>query len=148
MHNTHRFIVYDHFISPLGARALRFEFSCGVVPPEGGETSVLDCSLIRPTVSLLTDDVSSRIKGAAIDDLVERNIEVRGRRLLFAEPAISKLGFRCMCVSELSRLFGRYKISLPFVGGAMRLGVTFPSMKAEDVDTRLACVGVRGADMA
>lgn len=143
-HNSH---VHDHFISPLGARVLRFEFSCGAVPPTGGDATDLDCSLSRPTLSLRTDDISSRIDGAAIDDRDARSIDVRGRRLLLAEPAISELVLRCICNCGPSRLFGRYRISLPFGGAAIRLGVTLPSIKAEDADDRPICVGVSGADI-
>jgi hypothetical protein len=138
---------HDHFISPLGARVLRFVFICGAVPPAGGDAADLDCSLSRPTLSLLSDGVSSRSVGAAIDERDARSIDVRGRRLLLTEPAISELVLRCICICGPSRLFGRYRISLPF-GGAIRLGVTLPSIKADEVDTRLACVGVSGADIA
>ena len=89
--------------------------------------------------------VSSRIEGAAIEDRDVRSIDVLGRRLLLVEPAISALVFRCICGP--SRLFGRYRISLPFEGAAIRLGVTLPSMKAEAAEARLTCVGVSGADM-
>jgi hypothetical protein len=115
------------------------------VPPTAGDAADLGCSLNRPTLSLRTDDVSSRIEGAAIDDRDVRSIDVLGRRLLLAEPAISELVFRCICGP--SRLFGRYRISLLIGGAAIRLGVILPSTKAEDVDTRLTCVGVSGADI-
>ena len=105
----------------------------------------LDCSFSRPALSLRIDDVSSRTEGAAIDERDVRSIEVLGRRLLLAELAISALLFRCICGP--SRLVGRYRISLPFGGAVIRLGVTLPSMNAEDADTRLTFVGVSGADM-
>ena len=89
--------------------------------------------------------VSSWIEGAAIDDRDVRSIDVLGRRLLLADPAISALVFRC--IGGPSRLAGRYIISLPFEGAAIRLGVTLPSMKAEDADARFTCVGVIGTDM-
>jgi hypothetical protein len=114
------------------------------VPPAGVDIADLDCSLGRPTLSLRVDDVSSRTDGAAIDDRDERSIDVLGRRLLLA---ISKLVFRCVWICAPSRLSGRYRISPPFEGATILLGVTLPSTNAEDDDIRPTCVGVSGADI-
>jgi len=111
----------------------------------GNAADDLVCSLNLPIFSRREDVVSSRIEGAAIDERDVRSIDVLGRRLLLVELDISALVFRCICGP--SRLFGRYRISLPFEGPAMRLGVTLPSTKAEAADARLTCVGVSGIDV-
>jgi hypothetical protein len=131
-------------ISPLGCLVLLLELSCGAVPETGDAAEDLVCSLNLPIPSRREDVVSSRIEGAAIDERDARSIDVLGRRLLLVEPVISELVF--LCIGGPSRLFGRYIISLPIEGAAIRLGVTLPSMN-EDADERLACVGVRGTEV-
>jgi hypothetical protein len=37
-------------------------------------------------------------------------------------------------------------MSLPFGAACIRLGVTLPSMKVDDCETRLTCVGVMGVE--
>jgi len=87
---------------------------------------------------------SSLMLGAAIEEREVRSIEVRGRRLLLLALASSELVLRTD-INGPSRLLGRYKIESPLLDGmAIRLGVTLPSMKAEDAEDRIIWVGVTG----
>jgi hypothetical protein len=106
-------ISQDHFISPLGCLAFRFEFNCGAVPPGAGEPVAIDerdCSRSRMPLSLLFDDGSSLLDGAAMEERDVRSIDVLGRRLLLvdAEPLeCSALVRRGICGIEPSLLRGR-----------------------------------------
>jgi hypothetical protein len=85
---------------------------------------------------------------AAIEERDVRSIDVLGRRLLLTGVplASSELVLRTD-ICDPSRLLGRYSMESPFAGGtAILLGVTLPSMNAEDAKDRLACVGVIGVD--
>jgi hypothetical protein len=91
---------------------------------------------------------SSLIEGVAIDDLDVRSIDVLGNLLLLRDVLLesSALVLRAICGWPPSRLRGRYRMPLPFGAAFTRLGVTLPSMKAEDCDTLLTWVGVMGVE--
>lgn len=136
---------HDHFISPLGCLVLRFEFNWGAVPPGTCcVTEVLVWSRNRnPAVSLRLGANSSLGDIVAREDLELRGIEGLGT-LLFVNndelPGISALVrlIICGCAPGPSLLLGRYSTeeSLPFEpeGAASRLGVTLPSMNADDCE--------------
>lgn len=95
---------------------------------------------------LLLGADSSLLVGTAMEDRDERSIDVRGSLLLLTGAPlllISPLVFRERAGPSL--LLGRYNMeSFAFEGATPRLGVTLPSINAEDCDTRLTCVGVIG----
>ena len=145
------FIYQDHFMSPLGCRVLRFEFSWGAVPPcICCDTPAFACSLNLTPFSLrLEKGASSRIDGVAIDDREVRSIDVRGNRLLLIDefPANSTLVLLATWGCGLSLLLGRYNIESLLLGAAATLlGVTLASTNTE-CDTLLAWVGVIGVDV-
>lgn len=79
------------------------------MPPTAGEALGRDCSLNRTTFSFRLDGGSSRIEGAAIDDLDLLSIDVLGNLLLLRDALFdrSALVFRAIIGCAPSRLRGR-----------------------------------------